>query len=237
MLALRIAQDKAPNTTAEELMLPCGKHIVRCLIGNEGEKKICYVSLSNDIVYIKDGYFKEEFLFCHCLESTTRGEDVFIQVSEYFERRRLSWNNVTACTTDEAPAMLGNRSGFRTQVKAVNHGTKHIHCLIHLYALASKTLPSELKATLDDVINMVNFIKSSALNTRLFRLLCQEFDDEQNMLLFYTEVRWLSRGNMLSRVHFLRKEMAEFFERSERAKSRVFATSCKIKHGLLDSLT
>ena len=68
---------------------------------------------------------------------------------------------------------------------------------------------------------MVNFIKSSALNTRLFRLLCQEFDDEQNTLLFHTEVRWLSRGNM-SRVHSLRKEMAEFFERNDRAKSRVF---------------
>ena len=68
---------------------------------------------------------------------------------------------------------------------------------------------------------MVNFIKSSALNTRLFRLLCQEFDDEQIILLFHTEVRWLSRGNM-SRVHSLRKEMAEFFERNDRAKSRVF---------------
>ena len=47
--------------------------------------------------------------------------------------------------------------------------------MMHRYALASKTLPSELKATFDDVINMVNFIKSSTLNTGLFfyRLLCQ----------------------------------------------------------------
>ena len=43
--------------------------------------------------------------------------------------------------------------------------------MIHQYALASKTLPSELKATHDNVINMVNFIKSTALNTRLVRLL------------------------------------------------------------------
>ena len=265
MVALRIAQEKGPHTIAEKLILPCCKDIVRCLIGDYGEKKISCVPLSNDTVqrricdiaediekqvvngisgaplnkfaiqldestdvsncaqllvfarYIKNGDFKEEFLFCHCLESTTRGEDVFMEVSEYFERRGLSWNNVAACTTDGVPAMLGNRSGFRALVKAVN---PDIHCMIHRYALACKTLPPELKATLDDVINMVNLIKSSTFNTRLFRLICQEFEDHQNTLLFHTEVRWLSGGNMLSRVHSLRKEMAEFFE-----------------HRLLDSLT
>ena len=122
--------------------------------------------------------------------------------------------------------MLGNRAGFRALVKAVNPDTKHINCMIHRYVLVSKTLPSELKATLNDVINMVNLnlmkMKLSALYTHLFRLLCQEFDDEQNTLLFHTEVRWLSHGNVLSRVHSLRKEMTVFFERNDRAKSRVF---------------
>ena len=56
--------------------------------------------------YIKDGDFKEEFLFCHCLESTTKGRGCFTEVSEYFERRGLSWDNVSACTTDGATAML-----------------------------------------------------------------------------------------------------------------------------------
>ena len=131
---------------------------------------------------------------------------------------------MSACTTDGAPAMLGNRSGFRARVKTVNPNTKHIHCMIHRYALAAKTLPPELKATLEDVIHMVNCIKSSALNTRLFRLLCQEFDDDQEALLFRTEVRWLSRGNMLSRVNSLRNEMVEFFERNNfRLKSRDFS--------------
>ena len=60
---------------------------------------------------------------------------------------------------------------------------------------------------------MVNFFRSSALNTRLLRLLCQEFDDKQNTLLFHTEVRWLSRGNM-SRVHSLRKEISCSFMRN-----------------------
>ena len=34
--------------------------------------------------------FKEDFLFCHTLDSTTRGEDIFIEVSNFFEREGLS---------------------------------------------------------------------------------------------------------------------------------------------------
>ena len=119
MVALRIAQEKAPHTIAEKLILPCCKDIVRCLIGDDEEKNISYVSLPNDTVQrqicdiaedIKqqvvreirgaplnkfaiqldestdasascfrkvhlDGDFKEDFLFCHCLEFTT-GEGV-----------------------------------------------------------------------------------------------------------------------------------------------------------------
>ena len=46
----------------------------------------------------------------------------------------------------------------------------------------------------------------------------------QEALLFHTEVRWISRGNMLSRVNSLRNEMVEFFERNNfRGKSRDFS--------------
>jgi zinc finger BED domain-containing protein 5/7/8/9 len=174
--------------------------------------------------YIKDGGFKEEFLFCHALESTTKGEDVLNVVSMFLEEEGLSWDNVCSCTTDGAPSMLGNRSGFRAQVAAANPTAKHLHCMIHRYALASKTLPTELKAVLDDIVAMVNTIKSSALNTRLFRLLCQELEGDQEALLFHTDVRWLSKGNMLDRVESLKEEMAEFFKRNKNRKSELFVS-------------
>ena len=46
-----------------------------------------------------------------------------------------------------------------SKVKDTNPDTKHLHCVIHRYALASKTLPTELRAVLDVVIAMVNAIK------------------------------------------------------------------------------
>ena len=94
--------------------------------------------------YISGEDFKNNFLFCHTIDSTTRGEDIFNKVSNFFEREGLSWNNVCAYTIDGAPSMLGRRSGFRGQVVEKNFKTKNLHCMLHRYALASKTQPPEL---------------------------------------------------------------------------------------------
>ncbi|XP_045134907.1 protein ZBED8-like [Portunus trituberculatus] len=55
--------------------------------------------------------------------------------------------------------MLGSRSGFMALVKKKNPDIITTHCLIHREALASKTLPAPLKATLETVIRIVNHIK------------------------------------------------------------------------------
>ena len=40
--------------------------------------------------YISGEDFKENFLFCHAIDSTTRGENIFNKVSNFFEREGLS---------------------------------------------------------------------------------------------------------------------------------------------------
>ena len=92
-----------------------------------------------------------------------------------------------------------------------NPETRHLHCMLHRYGLASKTLPPELRLVLDDA-HMVNAIKSGALNTRLFSLLCQEFRTDEEVSLPHTEVRWLSWRNVVARVESLKEELTEFFK-------------------------
>ena len=60
---------------------------------------------------------------------------------------------------------------------------------------------------LNITIKTVNFVKSSALHTRLFRKLCEDMESEHKNLLYYTKVRWLSIGNVLCRVFDLRDEL------------------------------
>jgi hypothetical protein len=84
--------------------------------------------------------------------------------------------------------------------------------MIHREALSAKTLPMPLKEVLQQSVKILNYIKNSSLNTRLFRRLCEDMEAEHVNLLYHTEVRWLSRGNVLLRLYELRNEVFEFLQ-------------------------
>jgi hypothetical protein len=67
-----------------------------------------------------------------------------------------------------------------------------------------------LKKTLDDAVKIFNFIKARPKNSKLFGVLCDEMGSEHKQLLLHCEVRWLSRGKVLSRLFLLRDELRVF---------------------------
>ena len=91
--------------------------------------------------------------------------------------------------TDGAPAMLGRKSGLRARAKAVSPSVICVHCFIHEFALAAKFLPPNLKTNLNLIVKMVNYIKTSSLTSRLFKIICEDIGLEYTSLLFHTEVR------------------------------------------------
>ncbi|XP_039272297.2 protein FAM200B-like [Styela clava] len=124
--------------------------------------------------------------------------------------RIVSWSKLVGVCTDGAPAMIGAKSELVSLIKQKNPEIQGTHCMIHKAALVSKTIPKRLHEHLSVVIKVVNYVKSSALSTRLFRKLCKDMDADHTTLLYHTQVRWLSKGNMLSRVFELKEEVKLF---------------------------
>jgi zinc finger BED domain-containing protein 5/7/8/9 len=102
-------------------------------------------------------------------------------------------------------------SGVIARVKEIAPAVVWIHCSIHREALASKKMPPRLKNVLDTAVKVVNYIKARPLQSRLFNIICQEMGSTHLQLLFHTEVRWLSRGKVLTRLFELREEIRIFF--------------------------
>jgi len=89
--------------------------------------------------------------------------------------------------------MLGVQSGFLSLVIQKNPKVIGTHCVIHREALAARKCHNHLSKHLILLFKVTNYIKASALNTRLFRNLSQDMDAEYDSLLFHASVRWLSK--------------------------------------------
>ena len=62
------------------------------------------------------------------------------------------------------------------------------------------------------VLKTVNFIRAKGLNHRQFQEFLKSMDAYYGDIIYFTEIRWLSRGNMLKRFYNLRNEIKSFIE-------------------------
>ena len=144
------------------------------------------------------------------MKERTGAKDVFDPVNALLRENSITWNKVGLVCTDGAPAMIGHRSGFVATMKQIAPHIVSNHCSILKYALACKTLSLELKSVLNSVVKAVNFVCCRVVNSRPFKAFCDDLGKEHQYLLFHTEVWWLSRGKVLSRVAELVIEVAVF---------------------------
>ena len=158
---------------------------------------------------------KEQFLYCKALGTSAIAQDVMDSISNFFDIEGLQWEKLCGVCTDGAPAMLGCKSGFQMKVKEKSPKVRRVHCMIHRYTLACKTLPNFLKKALNSVVKIVNIIKKSATTSRLFKQFCKEMDTGNETSLYYTAVQWLSKGNVFTRFFELRTEIKLFLEMIE----------------------
>lgn len=171
--------------------------------------------------YIHDGKIVED-IFCFCsLPERTTGEEIFTAIKNKMEEYELDWSNVIGLCTDGAAAMTGVRKGLAQRISEVaSTNFMASHCIIHREALASREMSPELNETLQLSVNMINNIKANALNSRMFSLICSEMGSDHDTLLLHTEVRWLSRGKVFSRLFELRRDLAAYFKKYIESKPK-----------------
>ncbi|XP_040278289.1 protein ZBED8-like [Bufo bufo] len=238
-VAYLIAKQGKPHTIGETLIKPAVLKMANIMLGKAAEVNPAKFSLQLDettdvsnlsqlavfVRYVKDDVIKEEFLFCKPLTTTTKAADVKKLVDDFFKDNNLSWDMVSAVCSDGAPAMLGRKSGFGALVKADAPHIIVTHCILHRHALATKTLPPKLAEVLKIVVECVNYVRNSALRHRIFRELCKEMGSEFEVLLYQSNVRWLSRGQVLNRVFAVRVELALFLQEHQHCHADCFKDS------------
>lgn len=160
--------------------------------------------------YSYKGKMHEDMLFCSSMEGTCTGRDIFEKLNSNMQKEGLQWDSCVSVCADGAAAMQGGTKGLKACVLQVAPHVKFLHCMIHREALASRCLESEFRSVFQTSVEIVNFIKARPVQSRLFAKLCHEMGSDHEALLCHTEVRWLSHGNVLTRLFELREEVHIF---------------------------
>ncbi|XP_049748425.1 general transcription factor II-I repeat domain-containing protein 2B-like isoform X1 [Elephas maximus indicus] len=159
-------------------------------------------------------YVTEELLDMVPVTDPTSESGLFLDVEKSLEKFNVDWSKLVSVTTDGAPAMVSDNTGLvaklKSKVKTFRKDAelKCIHCIIHQEMFCTKRL--KLEHVMDVVISTVNWIRSRGSNHRQFSALLSELDVQYGNLLYYTKVRWLSRGTVLKRFFEMIKEIDLF---------------------------
>jgi len=143
------------------------------------------------------------------MKGTTTGKDVFDEVKRVLAKFGLPEDKLCGLTTDGAPSMTGKYNGFiALMLKSVTHDIISHHCILHQEQLCAKVL--DMKDVMEKVVSTVNFIRSRGLNHRQFQAFLQEVASDLSDMIYFSQVRWLSRAATLSRFWSLREEIKTF---------------------------
>ncbi|KAG6926376.1 GTF2I repeat domain containing 2 [Chelydra serpentina] len=153
----------------------------------------------------------EELAGMCSMTGRTTGKEISSEVIKCMnDKLGLDFTNLVAICTDGAPAMCGKNGAVTLLEEFIGRQiTKH-HCIIHRQVLCSKVLKFE--HVMSVVVSIVNYIRSRGLKHRTFRAFLEGVDAESSDLIYYTEVRWLSRGRVLQHFIALKEEVAKFLE-------------------------
>uniref|UniRef100_A0A9J8AS26 SPIN-DOC-like zinc-finger domain-containing protein n=1 Tax=Cyprinus carpio carpio TaxID=630221 RepID=A0A9J8AS26_CYPCA len=157
----------------------------------------------------------EELAALKSLKGTTTGEDIFVQVCKTMEELDLHLSKLASITTDGAPSMVGTTRGLvgRLNSEFEERGLTpplQVHCPIHQQALYCKVL--KWASVIKVVVHCVNYIRKHGLKHRQFQAFLSELESAYEDVLYYTEVRWLSRGRVLRRFFDLLPEINTFLQ-------------------------
>ncbi|XP_065675641.1 general transcription factor II-I repeat domain-containing protein 2A-like [Hydra vulgaris] len=153
----------------------------------------------------------EELLDINHMKDTTRGEDILSEVKKTLVKFELPEKKLCGVTTDGASALTGKNIGFIALLKkSINHEIILYHCIIHQEQLCAKVL--EMKNVMELVIHTVNFIRSRGLNHRQFKQLLEGCGSEAEDVIYFSQVRWLSRAATLKRFWILLPEIVLFLK-------------------------
>ncbi|XP_047208167.1 solute carrier family 2 member 15a isoform X2 [Girardinichthys multiradiatus] len=167
--------------------------------------------------------FCEDLLGVTPLQTSTRGEDIYLTIKKMLTERGMEPKKIVSITTDGAPAMIGREKGAVARLKEANPDLVTYHCIIHQSVLYT-SLSDEYAEVMNIKMKMIHFLRaSSSYQHRMLREFLKEVNADADDHLLHNNVRYLSKGRVLARFWSFRKEVASFLAELRSHKAKQFS--------------
>ncbi|XP_049845388.1 protein ZBED8-like [Schistocerca gregaria] len=141
------------------------------MLGNEAAMKRNLTNQSQLLAFvycINQDQIVNQCRFCKELSGSAKGVDVF---------------NILHCYLNASHSMVDCFMGLISVEDVIV-----THCFLHSKALIAKALRKKFRKDLEQVVQMVNFIKTRPVETRFFEKLCIDMQSEHRRLLLHKEL-------------------------------------------------
>ncbi|XP_067933174.1 general transcription factor II-I repeat domain-containing protein 2A-like [Watersipora subatra] len=173
-------------------------------------------------VRLFDGEEMKELLTLVGLEGKTTDQATYEALVKRLDKIKIPLHKCKSVTTDGAPAMVGKYQGLIARLKKDMPSMLAFHCIIHQTVLCVK-LNYHIQQLMCKAMKMINFLRSqSALRHRKLKTFLKGSDATCEDLLTYNNIRWLSKGNALSRLWSIRQELSSFLNTCKNLNARQF---------------
>ncbi|XP_069920604.1 general transcription factor II-I repeat domain-containing protein 2B isoform X2 [Oryctolagus cuniculus] len=146
----------------------------------------------------------EELLDTVPVTGSRSAQETFVRVEKSLKKFNIDWSKLVSVASTGTPAMVDASDGLVTKLRskvAASRGggseLKSVCCIIHPESLCARKL--QMDHVMEVVVSSVNWICSRGLNHGAFSTLLYELDSQYGSLLYYTGIKWLSRGLVLKR--------------------------------------
>ena len=151
-------------------------------------------------------------------KNTTRGEDTAQAILECTGRMQLDLSKFVSSSTDGPPAVVGSHKGavvvLQNHVASLGFSNTIIKLqrIIHQKVLASQVKQLNMKGLMSSVVAIINFVLARGLDHHQFKSLLEDMNARHQDLVYFCEIKWLSRGALLQRFCDLRNEIVTFLK-------------------------
>ena len=204
------------NSLENDLKISCSKlkFFSICLDETNDKTDVKHLAFFIRGVFNDFEYF-ENFLDLVKLPKNSTGEALYDQLKIVFQKFNLNYEAFISITSDGAKNLLGDKKGLIARIKNFMFEYKmkneliNFHCLLHQENLCCKKL--ELDSVFEKVFDTVKILKKPGNCHKEFKNFLDDENADFSDVIYFTEVRWLSRANCLKRFFDLIENIDKFF--------------------------